>query len=258
MDKKKNDQKTTMIVSLAAAAFVLLLVTVFVFVRQSSTHDPILLPEPTQQPDAEEIEEPADVFAQVSPENVQSILSMLTRPLSYHQTLRLTVASGTVAREQTVDVWRSGALSLVRSTDVYGTRSCLSDGQTLYVWYDDDSEHVEQLTLDGTIDLDDLTGIPSYESLLTLPKSRIQQADYVMLEDQGTQCVFIAYLENGVQHYYWVSLDSGLLCRQTMLREDQPIYTAEQTAYEAFMSTDEALSGVFVLPDGTQPFATEE
>lgn len=257
MDKKKTDQKTMMIVSIAAAAFVLLLVSVFIFVRESSTHDPILLPEPSAPAQSVEPDEPEAVFAQVTTENVQNLLSMLSRPTAYHQTLSVTRTSGELSREQSIEIWRSGALFLVQSTDAGGTRSCLSDGETLYLWYADDAI-AETITLDGTIDLDDLIGVPSYESLLSLPKSSLRQADYVMLDEPATQCVFVEYRTDGVKNYCWVSLDSGLLCKQTALEDDSPIYTAEQTAYEAYMDTDEALKDIFVLPDGTQPFATEE
>lgn len=256
MDKKKTDQKTMIIVSIAAAAFVLLLVAVFIFVRESSTYDPILLPEPSAPAQTVEPEDPEAVFAQVTTDNVQSLLSMLSRPTAYHQTLTVTRTSGELSREQNIEIWCSGALRLVQTTDAGGTRNCLSDGKTLYLWYTDDGS-VETITLDGTIDLDDLIGVPSYEAILSLPKSSLLQADYVIPEEPATQCVFVEYRTNGTKNYCWVSLDSGLLCKQTVLEDDAPIYTAEQTAYEAFMDTDEALKDVFVLPDGTQPFATE-
>lgn len=254
MDRKKADQKTLIIAAITAAAVVLILIAVFIFVRKSRTHDPIILPEPAAQPEQETPEEPENVFAQVSPENVQSILEMLTRPQAYHQTLSIVTSAGEFTREQTVDVWRRGGLLLVQTADTYGTRTCLSDGETLYVWYAD-SDEVAEIALDGTIDADDLAGVPDYEALLELPTSRIRQADYVMLSEQNAQCVFLSYLDSGLERYYWVSLDSGLLCRQTTLKDEAPVYTVQQTAYEVFMGADEALADVFALPDGTQPFA---
>ncbi len=257
MKKKTGDQKTLMIAAISAAAVALILVTVFVFVRSSSTHDPIILPDtPAQTEQPAEETPPEDVFAQVSPENVQSILSMLTPPQSYHQTLSLTTYSGELSREQTVDVWHSGALLLVQTADAFGTRTCLTDGQTLYVWYTD-ADTVETIVLDGTIDAGELSGVPDYEMLLSLSPSQILQADYVTLTDlDNLQCVFAGYTENGLKRYYWVSLDSGLLCKQTTLKNETPVYTLQQTAYEVYMGADEALNDVFVFPDGTQPFAS--
>ncbi|MEI3079249.1 MAG: hypothetical protein V8T00_08160 [Oscillospiraceae bacterium] len=56
---------------------------------------------------------------------------------------------------------------------------------------------------------------------------------------------------------YWVSLGSGLLCKQTMTSGDDLVYLMEQTALEVFPENDESLEGVFCLPDGTEPFSTE-
>ena len=54
-----------------------------------------------------------------------------------------------------------------------------------------------------------------------------------------------------------MSLDSGLLCKQTQTIGDEVVYLMEQTGLEIFPDNDEALDGVFCLPDGTEAFSTE-
>ena len=55
--------------------------------------------------------------------------------------------------------------------------------------------------------------------------------------------------------YFWVDLDSGLLYRYMALADGQPFYTVQQTQLELLMEADQALDGIFRLPDGTQPFS---
>ncbi len=104
--------------------------------------------------------------------------------------------------------------------------------------------------------------MPTYESLLNAQKSELDDVEFLSLDadDGGLQCVFIQCTQGGVQRCYWVSLDSGLLYRYTALSGGEPFYTVQQTQLEQLMEGDEALHGVFRLPDGTDPFAekTEE
>lgn len=259
MDEKNSSKKNAVIVGIAALAVISVLIALFVSSVERSRHDTIVLPDPpaaedTQTPQTPE--EPEDIFAQITTENVQSVLAGLSRPEYYHQTLTLTTYSGQAAREQQAELWCGGAKMLVRLTDAFQTVNYLTDGSTLYIWYAD-TEGIASLTLNSETSRDDLTGVPTYETLLDASRSELEDAEFLSLsEDSGElQCIFVQCTRNGVQGRYWVSLDSGLLYRYTALSGGEPFYTVQQTQLEQLMEGDEALRGVFCLPDGTDPFA---
>lgn len=264
MDEKNSNKKNAIIASIAALAVISILIALFVISAERSRHDVIVLPDPPaadtpQTPPAQE--DPEDIFAQITTDNVQSILAGLNRPEYYHQTLTLTTYADDAVREQHADLWCAGTLMLVRLTDSLEPVNYLTDGHKLYIWYAD-AEDVVSLTLNGETHRDELTGVPTYESLLNAQKSELDDVEFLSLDadDGGLQCVFVQCTQGGVQRCYWVSLDSGLLYRYTALSGGEPFYTVQQTQLEQLMEGDEALHGVFRLPDGTDPFAekTEE
>ena len=112
------------------------------------------------------------------------------------------------------------------------------------------------LALSADVTQDDLAGIPTYEQLLELPRSAIRDASFVTLEEDGNQeCVFVDSASGSQRQYDWISLGSGLLYKHTTLADGVQVYAAHQTSLETLMDGDESLSGVFLLPDKTDPFA---
>ena len=104
---------------------------------------------------------------------------------------------------------------------------------------------------------DNLAGVPTYEAILSYAKSQLTQAAFVTLDEQASDCVYVSAQDGECQQDYWVSLDNGLLCKQTMTVSGELVYLMEQTALEIFPDNDEALEGIFCLPDGTEAFSTE-
>ena len=102
--------------------------------------------------------------------------------------------------------------------------------------------------------LDDLAGVPSYEDILTFSRSQLLDASFVTLPDIA-DCIYVSVQKEDTQLDYWVSLESGLLCKQISYQGGELVYDMEQTALEIYPDSDEALDGVFTLPDGAEPFS---
>lgn len=258
MDEHNKNQKTLIIAIIAAVALVVGLVLLFVLSGQEQGREQIVLPDPPA-PVEDPIQEPEqeDAFAQVTTENVQNIVARLTRPTSYHQVLQITTTGGSHTRQQTAELWQDRNQLLTRTSDTAQRRSCLTDGTDFYLWYDGE-DVVLQMKLDQDVSYDDLVGIPTYESIADLPTRLIKKAEFVTLPEEGApQCVYLSYIQGGLTHEYWISLDTGLLYRQQTLDGEAPIYTLQQTSLEVLMGADEALADVFSLPDGRQPFAED-
>ena len=258
MDEQSKNKKTAAIVGIAALAVISILIALFVSSAENNRREAITLPEApvtdTGVPE-DSAAQPEELFVQISTENVQSVLSALSRPAFYHQALTLTTYTPDQARVQQAELWVAGELLRITLTDDFETKSYLTDGQMLYIWYGD-SDTSAKLALNGELDRAGLTGVPTYETLLALPRTALEDAQYLTLPDANElQCVFVQAAQGGVQTRCWVSLDSGLLYRYAALRDAEVFYTVQQTQLDLLAEGDESLADVFTLPDGTAPFA---
>jgi hypothetical protein len=250
----------TLLVALASAIVLvgLILCAFFVLTRSSRSRG-ITLPEAEQPGTAAEpgnVEE--GLFLQVTPDTVARVVETLNRAGSYHQTLTLTTVWTDGDADRTAELWVSGSVCRVDVTDGDTVRSCLSDGETAYVWYQDD-QSVAELTLGSDFTLDDLMGIPTYETILTVATDTICDAGYVTLDEMdGRSCIY-AQLDDGSGYIdsYWIDVSTGLLCRADSLENQSLIYKLRETAVEVLLASDETLTEAFTLPDGTVPFQSE-
>ena len=256
MGDRFSNKKKLAIAGIAALAVIAFLLGIFINSVEKNRHESIVLPDASiETPPQEAPAAPEESFVQITTENVQDVLRTLSRPAYYHQTLSLTTYAGEASREQTAEIWTGGSLTLVQLTDNLETKSFLTDSETLYVWYGD-SEDAAAYSLASGVQLEELTGVPGFETLLSAPASSLQEADLVSLSEQDfLQCVFVQCTLDSVTQYFWVDLDSGLLYRYMALADGQPFYTVQQTQFEPLMEADQALDGIFRLPDGTQPFS---
>jgi biopolymer transport protein ExbD len=254
--KNLKNLKTPAIVTAAVLAVILILVVIFLIASQKNKHTDIELPAASAQTQAAASSAPQQKsFAEVTPDNVQEMLKKsLSRPSAYHQVFTIERTSGAATRSSIAEIWVSGDKFRADLTEDTTVKTVLTDGKTLYIWYNDDQSPVS-VKLDGSITRDDLAGIPTYEDLLAIPRADIDEADFVTLPDDAEQqCIFMNYRKDGFQRYAWVSLQTGLLCRQTTLLNDEQVYSLSQTQIEVLTDGDESLSDVFLLPDGKDPF----
>lgn len=244
-----------MLFALATLAVIGVIAVLFIGNFRQSQRDSIVLPDAAQsaQPAAQQSgEEPS--LLEVSRSNVQSIVRYLHRPQYYHQSYTITRQMGGASSESTAELWVSDTRVCAVLTSAAGEKHLLTDGQTLYVWYASD-EKVRQLPVAADVTMDELTGIPTYELLDTLPPETITDGEFITDDryDSGRQ-IFAASEQDGVRRECWISLDYGLLTESILKRENETVYDALQTGLEILAAGDEAFDDVFVLPDGTSPF----
>lgn len=254
-----NQKKPILFVSLAALAIICVVIALFLRGNRQSEHEAIVLPEtaaPVQTAEPEPVKE-APALAEIREDNVQKILRSLSRPSSYHQELKIVRAVDGKEYGETVYQWVSGKLLHADLISESGIKSVLTDGKTLYLWYDDDNI-VSQFELDDSVTMDDLIGIPTYERILALDESCIEKAEFVTEEQMDNMnCVCVRAKENGAVKEYWVSLDSGLLCMEKETEKDIPTYFVQQSSLEILADGDVVFSDIFILPDGSEPFSEE-
>ena len=219
-----------MLFALVTLAVIGVIAVLFIGNFRQSQRDSIVLPDAAQsaQPAAQQPgEEPS--LLEVSRSNVQSIVRYLHRPQYYHQSYTITRQMGGAASESTAELWVSDTRVCAVLTSAAGEKHLLTDGQTLYVWYASD-EKVRQLPVAADVTMDELTGIPTYELLDTLPPETITDGEFITDDryDSGRQ-IFAAAEQDGVRRECWISLDYGLLTESILKREDETVYDALQT-----------------------------
>ena len=183
---------------------------------------------------------------EVTPETVQAAVATLHRPETYSRsvTVEYLWSGGSKTAEMTVSV--SGPWSRTDRTLPDGqVRHTVTDGETTYIWYNDENEFFSGPAGNVTPDMEQ--AIPTYEDVLSLPVEEIAQADYRMVSD--VRCIYVETAEDdwGYTQRYWVSVDTGLLVVAERLQEGETVYrmaslTADQSVPDA---------GTFTLPDGT-------
>lgn len=91
--------------------------------------------------------------------------------------------------------------------------------------------------------MDELTGIPTYELLDTLPPETITDGEFITDDryDSGRQ-IFAASEQDGVRRECWISLDYGLLTESILKREDETVYDALQTGLEILAAATRPLT----------------
>lgn len=251
MNRRPGARSAGIVLAAAAAVVCLLLIGVLVSIR-GGTRDTIVLPEDSggAQPEAPTVDA-GEPFYTVDRENVQSILEVLSRPAAYVQTLTVTSYWSDGQAERNVQLWCSGSLIRAQITAGRQTQHLLTDGETVWVWYDGE-ETARALTPDETVTFDDLTGIPTYETLTAIPTEAIEEAGFVTLdEQQGVSCLYVSVADGEDTDRYWVDVNTRLLCRADTLSGGGQIYQLRQTGCQTLTPEDTALQGIFQLPDGT-------
>lgn len=257
MKEKHQTLRAAILVIAVVLAVTALLLVLFFGSAPKKPEQTITLPD---APVAPVIEEPAaepeeNQFAEITRDNVQSVIKSLVSPSSYHQALTImTYASGGASRQQQADIYRSGNLLRADLTEESGVKSILSDGETVYLWYEGDEQALSLALREGTT-AEQLVGIPALSTLLQLEPSQIESAEFVTLqEDASLSCIYVIFTENESTQYFWIDLASGLLCRQSIQHDGQNLYLMQQNRLDVLMDGDEALADAFCLPDGSKPF----
>jgi outer membrane lipoprotein-sorting protein len=258
----KNPKVGLKAVWIAAPAVILAAVLVLLLTRSGGEEQRQEIVLPSASTDAAASSpvptESSSAFVQIDRDNVLMSLATLQRPSCYYQSFTVERAyDGGSATEQ-VSVWRQEALYRIELTPENGVGKCyLTDGQTLYLWYQDEETATQTVLPEGWT-VDDLMGIPTYEEIYALNAEDILEASAVELSG-GETCIYVRYPGAGddVQEYNWISLDSGMLLQAHTVSGGNLNYRMVQTELRMLTATDAAFETCFLLPDGTAPFSEE-
>lgn len=183
----------------------------------------------------------------VTPKTAPSVVATLARPESYYRELTIETFWEGGSSSAQVQVWKDGGWSHSRQTLPSGViRHDLTDGETLYYWYEGASRYetapADQYSSDFS------QHIPTYETVVDMEEDWITDAGY---ETRGElPCVYVQVQlpDSPVVQRYWVSVDSGLLVSAEAEEDGTLVY--RMTAYSPAQSPCPA-DGEFALPDGT-------
>ena len=174
------------------------------------------------------------------------MVATLARPSSSYRELTVeTFWTGGSSSSQ-VQVWTDGGWSHSRQAMPSGViRHDLTDGETLYYWYEGTQQYKSAPADEQSSDL--AQHIPTYETVMELEPSEITAAGY---ENRGDMpCVYVEVQPSRSKQIqrFWVSVDSGLLISAETEENGQLVY--RMTAYSPVQSPCPA-DGSFSLPDG--------
>ena len=256
--RRGSGAKSVLIVFASALLMVSLLMLAYSVLLRSNQHPKITLPDSLHSGEkTQETEQPVrEQIVSLRPDNVLSALQTVQAPESYYESLY--VSQFWSGGGSTKHVERYCAMGLqrinVRSSGI--TRCYLSDGKTLYLWYDGDRYAVSR-SMSENISLLDLAGIPDY--LGELSASRILSASFQGADDSDPDRILVeAVSEDGSERKYLVRLDNAQLLHVDVAENQELIYQLQQLELEQVAPTDERFRGVFELPDGTDPFGVNQ
>lgn len=244
MDKRRLNRITWAFVALMVLAAALMLTG---SLRRSSR---ITLPE--SGTDSDQLTENGSAggsmptVVAVTPETVQAAVETLARPEAYSRTVTVEQFWGGGSGTYEVTVKVSGGWTRTDRVLPDGqTRRAVTDGETTYIWYNDEKDVYNVPA--GDISADNEQTIPTYEDILRLQTADIREADYRTISE--VNCIYVETGETpeGYVFRYWVSVDTGLLAAAEKLLSGETVYrmgalNVDQTAPDA---------SDFTLPDGT-------
>jgi len=253
--EQKRMNSSILLVSLSLILVVLLLVGAFLMGQSDQQPEGIMLPDVQPEPvvDTAPEEEASEDTIRVTTENVTDMLRSLQRPAHYNQCYDVIVGVDGAHTVKTVELWVSGSLIHAEVRDLQMVKTILSDGETAWIWYDVDPNPISVTLQDATVE--DLLGLPGFDYLQILERNPVLDADYLVLDEQNTLCMFVCtQIGENETDRWWINLDNGLLYQGDALENSRLVYEIKQTYFAALAEGDESFTGKFTLPDGTMPF----
>lgn len=183
----------------------------------------------------------------VTPETVQHVIATLERSDSFYREMTLEQFWTGGSSLTTVQVWTDRDWTHTRQLLPNGAgRHDLVGPDTAYLWYDG-AQAYESLPAD-LYSADLAQRLPTYETVLSLPRESITDARYEVLDTVPCIYVRVALTPEGRSQCFWVSVDSGLLVRAELWQEEALLYRSTALTPVQSPCPRDAL---FALPDGT-------
>lgn len=262
MKGKKNINKSALAVSISLLVVLILLIGTFILSQMRFNKDNIVLP--IGPSDTGIASTPEDMMkndlVQVTRDNVVKVLETLHKPKYYHQKLEVIVGVNYPKATRVIELWVSESMLHAEITfpTTGAVKSVITDGQTVWIWYDTDFVPVS-IELSKDTSIEDLLGIPKFDFLQHLKQSVITDAGYGLFEDTTQQCVYVTAQESkNINDTYWIDLKTGLLQSVIVTEAEGIPYCLKSTSMEILASQDDVYTGRFCLPNGSKPFTEAE
>lgn len=181
---------------------------------------------------------------EVTPDTVQTVISMLRRADNYSRTLTAQNFWNGGSAVTGIEVWVRGdnvRLS-IRESGGDTVKNVLIKGAEEWIWYSDGAGVWHGAARDG--DADAYQTLLTYEDVLTLDKSAILDAGYT--EYNGENCIFVRYASGALdyEHLCYISDATGLLMGAETYDGDMLVYAMRSSDPNISTPVDE----VFVEP----------
>ncbi|MBE6954577.1 MAG: hypothetical protein E7449_01525 [Ruminococcaceae bacterium] len=253
--QEKSSFRTVVIVLASVLLLVSLIVLAYLYFADQSTPNEIILPStqvvgPEQSRPGEE--QPGD-FAVLDAENVLQVLKTLEKTNTYREVLNLTEYWQDGSATHIAEIYHRNGVTCVKVQAAKKTQCYLTDGKVVYIWYQGDEEAV-RIPLSQDLTLEDLIGVPNY--LEALQRTHVEEATFLPADAQSNDRIFARSRTDGeITYNFWIDIETALSTRVEILQGDTLIHMVEQREMEILMPGDMSLAYVFLLPDGTDPFA---
>ncbi|MEA4813628.1 MAG: hypothetical protein VB112_01800 [Oscillospiraceae bacterium] len=186
------------------------------------------------------------VRVEVNAENVQDVISTLSRPEAYSCSMTIetfySAGSGTTTVSARVDGGYTRADMKLTGGQ---TRHVIYGGDKVYIWYNSERSYYSGSA--GAITADEEERIPTYEDVLEIAPGDIAEADYRTLGD--FDCIYVESKSADREYadFYWVDVNTGLLVSSEKQKNGETVY--RMSASDIAVSSPDAAA--FTLPDGT-------
>lgn len=230
-----------------AAAFILS----YFSILGSNHGTEIVLPSPSAAVSAapEPVEAPKSNVLTVDPSNVKNAISTISRPVSYHRQLEITLNSDGDLSTTRIECWVKDTSQRFDIQNGDKLKHVLMLDDKVYIWYQGQEGSAVTFSASDYFQADDYQGIPTYEDMLELPEDRITDADYLSSTgDAGS--IYVQFQSEDEQYtdMYWISLETGLLTQARTLYNGELVYNMSETYMELLPGAHEAFDGVFNPP----------
>ena len=244
MKRKRHPLTVAGILTLALlAVLVLFLISPWASPKTAEVRLPELqdrLPEQTGAAVPRELEQ-----VEVNPQTVQAVIATLRRPDSYSRSIRVNSYWEGGKRAALIRVWVKGSRIRMNILGDAAETNYLMDGDTVTLWYGDDSASRYTYTGADPRLADALQRIPTYEDVLGLDPASIREAGCTLGED-GKWRILVSAVDRdfGYLDVYWLSLETGLLEAAEQWDGDSLIYDMTSGVAELSAPDDQ----LFLLP----------
>ncbi len=221
-------KRTRLLIILLLALTAAVIIYALFFMGQGVETSHVALPTPGESGGVEATPAPGYDLAELTTENVQSVLAELNRAESYSCTVTIEDFWDGGSSTSELQVWVSGGRTRIRSAIGGSTRNVLVSDGMLYIWSDSISGvYAEPYSGSADAWMRSIT----YEDVLDVPVENILSAGYQQYS--GIDCIHCRYTdpETGYINVIYVAVGSGLLMGAETY-DGSLIYRMDATTFE--------------------------